>query len=26
VIAHLRKLVEDGRVEPAGDDWHLRSA
>jgi glyoxylase-like metal-dependent hydrolase (beta-lactamase superfamily II) len=26
VIAHLRKLVEDGRVEAAGDDWHLRSA
>ena len=26
VLAHLRKLAEDGRVEPAGDDWHLRSA
>lgn len=26
VIAHLRKLAEDGRVEQAGDDWHLRSA
>ncbi|MGV3517822.1 MBL fold metallo-hydrolase [Luteitalea sp.] len=26
VLAHLRKLAEDGRVDPAGDDWHLRSA
>ena len=26
VIAHLRKLEEDGRVTHAGDDWHLRSA
>lgn len=26
VIAHLRKLAEDGRVDQAGDDWHLRSA
>lgn len=26
VIAHLRKLEEDGRIEAAGDDWHLRSA
>jgi glyoxylase-like metal-dependent hydrolase (beta-lactamase superfamily II) len=26
VIAHLRKLAEDGRVEPAGDAWHLRSS
>jgi ribonuclease/clavin/mitogillin len=25
VLAHLRKLAEDGRVEAAGDDWHLRS-
>lgn len=26
VLAHLRKLEEDGRVEAAGDNWHLRSA
>lgn len=26
VIAHLRKLEEDGRVSHAGDHWHLRSA
>lgn len=26
VIAHLRKLEEDGRVTTAGDHWHLRSA
>lgn len=26
VIAHLRKLAEDGRVAQAGDDWTLRSA
>ena len=26
VLAHLHKLVEDGRVERAGDAWHLRSA
>ena len=26
VIAHLRKLAEDGRVDLAGDDWHIRSA
>ena len=26
VIAHLRKLEEDGRVSCAGDDWRLRSA
>jgi glyoxylase-like metal-dependent hydrolase (beta-lactamase superfamily II) len=25
VLAHLRKLEEDGRVERAGDAWHLRS-
>ncbi len=25
VIAHLRKLVEDGRVETAGENWLLRS-
>lgn len=25
VIAHLRKLAEDGRVESAGEAWHLRS-
>lgn len=25
VVAHLRKLAEEGRVEQAGDDWHLRS-
>jgi glyoxylase-like metal-dependent hydrolase (beta-lactamase superfamily II) len=25
VVAHLRKLAEDGRVDQAGDDWHLRS-
>ena len=26
VVAHLRKLEEDGRVQSAGDHWHLRSA
>ncbi len=26
VLAHLRKLEEDGRVGFAGDHWHLRSA
>lgn len=26
VLAHLRKLEEDGRVQNAGDDWYLRSA
>ena len=26
VIAHLRKLAEDGRVESAGDAWYLRSS
>lgn len=26
VLAHLRKLEEDGRVTTAGDHWHLRSA
>ena len=26
VLAHLAKLEEEGRVERAGDDWHLRSA
>ncbi|BCS35766.1 MBL fold hydrolase [Luteitalea sp. TBR-22] len=26
VLAHLHKLVEDGRVTEAGDHWHLRSA
>jgi glyoxylase-like metal-dependent hydrolase (beta-lactamase superfamily II) len=26
VLAHLQKLVEDRRVERAGDVWHLRSA
>ena len=26
VIAHLRKLEEDGRVTRAGETWHLRSA
>ena len=25
VLAHLRKLAEDGRVHQAGDDWLLRS-
>ena len=25
VLAHLRKLAEDGRVTTAGDHWHLRS-
>jgi glyoxylase-like metal-dependent hydrolase (beta-lactamase superfamily II) len=26
VLAHLQKLLEDGRVERAGDVWQLRSA
>ncbi len=26
VLAHLRHLAEDGRVDSAGDHWHLRSA
>ncbi len=25
VLAHLYKLLEDGRVDRAGDSWHLRS-
>ncbi len=25
VLAHLQKLAEDGRVDRAGDAWHLRS-
>lgn len=26
VLAHLRKLAEDGRVDAVGDDWRLRRA